>query len=102
MSITTLSISDASRNGISGLVSRAESGEDLAFARHGRVVAEMVSVQEMEDLRRDREALRDAVLIMVRMAADSSIRTDLDQAMEAFGLNRSELEAELDAESRLS
>ena len=102
MTNTTLSISDASRSGVSGLVSRAESGEDLKFARHGRVVAEMVSVAEMADLRRHRETLKDAVLVMVRMATDSGVRTDLDQAMAAFGVDRAELEAELDAETDLS
>jgi hypothetical protein len=34
---------------------------------------------------------------MARFATDSGARTDLDSAMEAFGINRSELEAEIRA-----
>lgn len=43
----------------------------------------------------DRETLRDVVLIMTRMVADSGNRTELDDSMEAFGINRDELESEI-------
>ncbi|BAC19793.1 hypothetical protein HMPREF0290_0580 [Corynebacterium efficiens YS-314] len=52
----------------------------------------------MAQLRKERELLRDAALVMARFATDSGARTDLDKAMEAFGLDRAELEAELAAE----
>jgi len=61
-------------------------------------VAEVVSADEMDELRRDRDTLRDAALVMARFATDSGVRTDLDQAMKAFGFTREELEAELAAE----
>ena len=96
--MSTLSISDASRAGVSALVSSAEQGHDVALARHGRVVAEVVSADEIDGLRRDRDTLRDAALVMARFATDSGVRTDLDQAMKAFGFTREELEAELAAE----
>ncbi|ALD65035.1 hypothetical protein AA310_15215 [Arthrobacter sp. YC-RL1] len=57
-------------------------------------MAEIVSAREIAQLRRDRETLRDAALVMARFATDSGVRTDLDQAMEFFNLNRAELEAE--------
>ncbi|RBM01785.1 hypothetical protein C1H84_08060 [Glutamicibacter soli] len=57
-------------------------------------MAEIVSAREIAQLRRDRENLRDAALVMARFATDSGVRTDLDQAMEFFNLNRAELEAE--------
>lgn len=79
-------------------MSAAESGEDIALARHGRVVAEIVSAEEMKELRRDRDILRDAALVMARFATDSGVRTDLDQVMEAFGVDRAELEAELETD----
>lgn len=91
-------LTEASRTGVSGLVSSAEAGEEIALSRHGRVVAEIVSAHEIDELRKDREALRDAALVMARFATDSGARTDLDQAMKAFGLERGELEAELAAE----
>lgn len=73
-------------------------GEEIALSRHGRIVAEVVSAQEMTQLRKERELLWDAALVMVRFATDSGARTDLDKAMEAFDLDRAELEAELAAE----
>lgn len=94
--MTTMTITEASRTGVSGLVSSAESGTDVALSRHGHVVAEIVSAEEIASLRRDRETLRDAALVMVRFATDSGVRTDLDQAMEAFGLSRAELENEIE------
>lgn len=96
----TLAITEASRTGISGLVSSAEAGQGVALSRHGHVVAEIVSAQEMAKLRKDRETLRDVALVMARFAADSGARTDLDQALQDFGLNRAELEAELESEIR--
>ena len=98
MGMKTLPIAEASRRGISGLISSAEAGQKVALSRHGRVVAEIVSAQEMDKLRKDRDTLRDAALVMARFATDSGVRTDLDQAMEDFGLTRAELEAELAAE----
>ncbi|WP_143588030.1 type II toxin-antitoxin system Phd/YefM family antitoxin [Tersicoccus phoenicis] len=89
-----MTISAASRTGISGLVSSAEAGQDVVLSRHGRVVAEIVSAEEIARLRRDRELLKDAAIVMARFATDSGVRTDLDSALEAFGLSRNELESE--------
>lgn len=41
------------------------------------------------------EDLLDATLVAARFATDNGERTDLDDAIEMFGLNRAELEAEL-------
>lgn len=94
-----LTITEASRAGVSSLVSSAEAGEEVVLSRHGRAVAEVVSSAEIKQLRAERELLTDAVLVLLRMATDSGERTDLDDAMEAFGMDRSELEAELAAET---
>ena len=98
--MATLSITEASRAGLSALVTDAEKGHDTSLSRHGKVVAEVVSAREIAQLRQDRETLRDAALVMARFATDSGVRTDLDQAMEYFGLSRAELEAENLAEAR--
>ncbi len=90
-----MTITEASRTGVSGLVSSAEAGNDVALSRHGHIVAEIVTAEEIAGLRRDRETLRDAALVMIRVATDSGVRTDLDQAMEAFGVTRADLEAEI-------
>ena len=89
-----MSITNASRAGLSALVAAAEEGQDTSLSRHGKVVAEVVSAEEIAQLRHDRETLRDAALAMARFATDSGVRTTLDQAMEFFNLNRAELEAE--------
>ena len=93
--VSVFSITDANRVGTSGLVSSADSGRVVTLSRHGKPVAEIVSREEMDLLRRDRETLRDVVLIMTRMVTDSGNRTELDDAMEAFGINRDELESEI-------
>lgn len=93
-----MTITEASRAGLSALVASAEAGNDIPLSRHGRVVAEVVSAEEIFSLRRDRDTLRDAALVMARFATDSGIRTDLDQAMEVFGFTRAELEAEIAAD----
>lgn len=93
--VSVFSITDANHVGISGLVSSAESGQVVTLSRHGKPVAEIVSREAMDLLRRDRETLRDVVLIMTRMVTDSGNRTELDDAMEAFGINRDELESEI-------
>ena len=93
--VSVFSITDANRVGISGLVSSAESGRVVTLSRHGKPVAEIVSREEMDLLRRDRETLRDVVLVMTRMVTDSGNRTELDDAMEAFGIDRDELESEI-------
>ncbi len=96
--MTTMTITEASRAGLSALVASAEEGNDIPLSRHGKVVAEVVSAEEISGLRRDRDTLRDAALVMVRFATDTGVRTDLDQAMESFGFTRAELEAELAAD----
>lgn len=95
--MSTMTITEASRTGVSGLVSSAESGNDIALSRHGRIVAEIVSAREVESLRQDRETLREAALVMARFATDSGVRTELDGAMAAFGIDRAALEAEIEA-----
>ncbi|MGO1181471.1 MAG: type II toxin-antitoxin system Phd/YefM family antitoxin [Micrococcaceae bacterium] len=95
-------MAEASRVGISALVSAAESGEEITLSRHGRVVAKLVTEREIQQLRKDRELLQEATLVMARFATNTGARTDLDDALEAFGFDRSQLEAELDGESRSS
>jgi len=93
-----MNLAEASRTGVSALVALAKTGNSIPLTRHGQVVAEVLSAEEMSSLRRDREALRDAELAMARVAADTGKRTGLDQAMELFGFTRAELEDEIVAD----
>ncbi|MCW2132329.1 type II toxin-antitoxin system Phd/YefM family antitoxin [Arthrobacter sp. VKM Ac-2550] len=94
----SISVSEASRRGIAGLIKDAEAGENVVVARHGRPVAAVVSARQLDRLRELEGELRDAALVVVRAATDTGVRTTLDNAMEAFGLERAELEAELEAD----
>lgn len=97
-SAQTLSVTDASARGVSGLVRAAEAGEDLVVERHGKPVAAIISVTRLNELAVLEADLRSAALVLARAATDDGNRTDLDAAIAAFGFDRSELEAELDSE----
>lgn len=95
--MTNLTISEANQTGISGLVSKAMAGEEIALSRHGKPSATFIATSELEELRKDSESFRDAALVMARIATDSGVRTDLDQAMDHFGISRADLEDEINA-----
>lgn len=93
-----LSVTEAAAKGVPGLVRSAEHGEDVVVERHGKAVAAVVGIAHLESLRRLEDDLRDAVLVLARAATDTGGRTDLDRAITALGLDRGELEAELEAD----
>lgn len=90
-----MSIPEASGISLVALIASAEQGNSTGLSRHGRIVAEIVSAEDISELRRDHDTLRDAALAMARFATETGARTDLDQAIELFGLTRAELEAEI-------
>ena len=63
----------------------------------GGATGKPISSDGLDTVLPDRESFNDAALAMVRMATDDGARTDLDQAMNLFGISRDELEAEIDA-----
>jgi prevent-host-death family protein len=90
-----LSVTEAAGRGVAGLVKDAEHGEDIIVERHGHPVAAVVSVDHLDELRRLRSDLAGAALVLARELTDTGHRTNLDDAIAAFGLDRTELEAEL-------
>lgn len=94
----TLSVTAASSRGVAGLVKDAERGEDIIVERHGRAVAAIISVEQFDELHRVRADLIAASLVLSRELSDTGSRTDLDDAIAAFGFDRVGLEAELDAD----
>lgn len=94
----TLSVTAATGRGVAGLVKDAERGEEIIVERHGRAVAAVISVDHLDELHRIREDLNAAALVLARELNDAGSRTDLSDAIEAFGFDRAELEAELDAD----
>ncbi|MGO1972582.1 MAG: type II toxin-antitoxin system Phd/YefM family antitoxin [Propionibacteriaceae bacterium] len=93
-----VSVTEAATRGVSSLVRAAEHGEDVVVERHGKAVAAIVSMAHLEEISRLEQDLRESVLLLARMATDSGARTDLDAAIETYGLDRAELEAELAAD----
>jgi prevent-host-death family protein len=94
----TLSVTAATGRGVAGLVKDAERGEDIIIERHGRAVAAVISVEHFDELHRLRADLNAAALVLARELTDAGSRTDLNDAIVAFGFERADLEAELDAD----
>src|SRR3954454_22259552 len=93
-----VSVTEAAKCGVPRLVKDVELGEDIVVERHSKAVAAVVSMRHLGELRRLEADLREAALLLSRAATDTGHRTDLDEALNAFGFDRAELEAELDAD----
>lgn len=98
LSPTVVSVTEAAKSGLSKLLRDVERGEDVVVERHGKAVAAVVSMRHLEEIRRLESDLREAVLLLSRAATDTGHRTALDEVLTAFGFDRAELEAELDAD----
>lgn len=94
----TLSVTAATGRGVAGLVKDAERGEDIIVERHGRAVAAVISVEHFDELTRVRADLTSAALVLARELTDTGNRVALNDAITAFGFDRAELEAEVDAD----
>lgn len=95
---TTLSVSEATRRGVAGLLKAAEQGGYLIVSRHGRPVACVISIRRLEELHAIEGELREMALLLARSGTDAGVRIGLDEAIEAFGFSRAELESELELE----
>jgi len=93
----TLSVTAATGRGVAGLVKDAERGEDIIVERHGHAVAAVISVKHFEELHRVRADLTAASLVLARELSDTGNRTELNDAIAAFGFDRAELEADIAA-----
>jgi len=91
----TMSVTDAAGRGVAGLVKDAEMGGDIIVERRGRAVAAVVSISHLHELQHLRADVTSAALVLARELTDGGHRTDLDDALAAFGLDRTELAAEL-------
>jgi prevent-host-death family protein len=85
-----VSVTEASRQ-LSTLVSEVEhTGQRILF-RNNRPVAALIGVERLQQLQQAEDAVADIALLVARMITDSGGRTDLDEALAAFGVTRDEL-----------
>ena len=87
-----LSVTEAARRGVSGLLADAESGKDIVVARHAKPVAVVVSMERFGELQALEEDLRDLAVVLAPVATDGGRRTTFDDVLTAFGTSRAELE----------
>lgn len=88
-----LSVTEAARRGVAGLVADAERGSDLVVTRRNHPVAAVVGIARLELLEAAESDLRDLALVLARAATDTGHRTSLDDVLAAFGHTRESLAA---------
>ncbi len=86
-----ISLTDASKRGLSALVRDAEGGTDQIVMRNNRAVAAVVSIARLERLQRLEDDFADLTLAAARMLLASDERTELDDVLAEFGVSRSDL-----------
>lgn len=89
-----ISISEATRRGVSKLASDAENGREQILLRNNKPVAAVIGIDrldELDELERLEEDMLDIVLATARMAGDAGKRYSLDDVLEHFGYTREDL-----------
>jgi antitoxin (DNA-binding transcriptional repressor) of toxin-antitoxin stability system len=88
-----LTVTEAAKRGVAGLVSDAEQGTDLLILRHHQPAAVVVGIRRLAELEEAAADLRDLALVLARSVTDSGRRTSLDDVLTAFGHTRESLTA---------
>lgn len=88
-----LSISEASKLGVSGLVWRAEEGHEPVLLRNNKPVAAVVSMRCLEQLEQLQDDLTDLSLAVARTLTTGPERHTLDDVLDRFGYTRDGLRA---------
>jgi prevent-host-death family protein len=94
-----LTVTEATKRGVAGLVADAESDGAVVVTRHSRPVAAVVPVSRLAEIDEAAADLRDLALVLARSAADSGRRTSFDDVLAAFGHSRESLAAVEDDDS---
>jgi antitoxin (DNA-binding transcriptional repressor) of toxin-antitoxin stability system len=92
-----ISITEANSKGVSKLVADAENGRPQVLLRNSRAVAAIVNIDSMDRLQRLEEMEDDMRLLsiaLVRAAADSGRRYDLDDVLAEAGIDADSLDDE--------
>jgi prevent-host-death family protein len=92
-----ISVTEASRQGVSKLVSEASAGRELVLIKNNKPAAVIVGIEKLERLQRIEEDIRLLTMAVVRAATDTGERVTVEDAAARFGIDLNELAAE-DAE----
>ncbi len=88
-----ISITDASRAGVSALVRAAEEGREQIVVRNSKPVAAIVSIERLENLQQLEDDLLDVSLTAARMLTTGSTRHSLDEVLALFNQSREQLDS---------
>ena len=80
-----ITVTEATKRGVAGLVADAEHGADLVVTRHHQPVAAVVGARRLAEIEEAAADLRDLALVLARSVTDSGRRTPLDDVLAAFG-----------------
>jgi len=94
----TLTVTQATEQGVSAILRQAHDGKDLIVEKHGVPVAAVVGISRFEELEELERDLRSAALVLARLASDDGQRTSMSDLFASLGVNREDLEAELESE----
>src|SRR5207244_3596 len=86
-----ISISEASKRGISALVREAEAGHEQVVLRNNKPVAAVVSIKRLEEIEKLRENLLDVSFAAARLLTTGPRRHSLDEILVQFGYSREQL-----------
>lgn len=86
-----VSISEANKLGVSGLIRQAEEGQEQVVLRNNKPVAVVVSMERFEQLSQLQDDILDITLGTARMLTTSPRRHSLDDVLAQFGYTREQL-----------
>jgi len=86
-----ISISDASKLGVSTLIRQAEAGHEQVVLRNNKPVAAVVSMKRLEQLQQLQEDILDVSLAAARALTTGPRRHSLDHVLARFGYTREQL-----------
>ena len=86
-----ISISEASKLGVSALVREAEAGHEQVVLRNNKPVAAVVSMKRLEQLQQLQEDILDISLAAARMLTTGRRLHSLDEVLAQFGYTREQL-----------
>ncbi len=86
-----ISISEANKIGVSGLVRDAESGHEKVVLRNNKAVAAVVSIKRIDELQQLEEDLLDISVATARALTTGPRRHSLDEVLAQLGYDREQL-----------